>query len=147
MADKKDYRLVFDPMSFTVSPHVRIPHVSLIPPILHDLHLSQLSQNSENARVINIADANLAYGACILSGYECTPSLQGSLQGPQRRMKQVRVDIRRAKVAQGLLQRRCNLVLDRSLEAVGNRLAEVLSPDWCVPMFASEVSTVPRHGL
>lgn len=62
-------------------------------------------------------------------------------------MKEIRVDIRRPKVAQGHLQGGRDLVFDSILDVVGNRFVEVLSPDGREPVLYATCKHAIRRGL
>lgn len=104
--------LILNPMLLAIVKHLPIPLVSLIPPVLDDLHLARAAQSVKDTDVICIADADPMHFACVLQRHQHAPRLEGVFDGFERGVEDVAVEVRRAEVGERLLERRFDLFCD-----------------------------------
>lgn len=114
--------LILNPMLLAIVKHLLIPLVSLIPPILDDLHLALAAQSMEDTDVICIADADPMHFTCILQRHQHTPRLEGVFDSFEWGVEDVAVEVCRAEVGERLLERRFDLFCDWIPGVVWERL-------------------------
>lgn len=139
--------LVLDLMLPTVIEDASVPLIAFVPSVLHDLHLSLVTQGMNDSNVIDVTDANLANLSFVLQRHQSTPRFEGVFHSLQWRMEEIAVQIGRFQVFEGFLQRAFNLFLHGVARVVWQRFVKVLSANGRISKVMKVMEWEDRNNL
>ena len=134
--------LIQDAVLFAPLAHRAVPPVLLVPPVLHNIHAHTrpVLEELQHALIVHIANPNALHPALILKFNQRLPREERRVEVAERRVEEIRIEVRRAEVLEGGLDGRLDLCGDVGIGVVGKGLGLVLAVDGGepAPLGASE---------